>query len=70
MRGVAIGSIVYTVFTAAFWILILLIAAASPAAAQRPISMPVAAGSQQSIDEIRENIACASVLSTWSRRSC
>jgi hypothetical protein len=55
VRGAAIGSIVYTVFTAAFWILILLMAAASPVAAQRPISMPTAAGSQSSSDDIRKN---------------
>ena len=42
-------------FTAALWIVIILIAAASPVAAQRPISMPTAAGSQPSIDDIRKN---------------
>ena len=49
------GSVFYTVFTAALWIVIILIAAASAVAAQRPISMPTAAGSQQSIDDIRED---------------
>ena len=39
----------------ALCIVIILVAAASPVAAQRPISMPTAAGSQQSIDDIREN---------------
>src|SRR5262245_7565244 len=40
----------------ALWIVIILVAAASPIAAQRPISMPTAAGSgsPQSIDDIRE----------------
>jgi len=36
-------------------IIAVLIAAASPVAAQRPISMPTAAGSQQSIEEIRQH---------------
>ena len=49
------GWVCFTVFTSALCIAIILIAAVSPAAAQRPISMPTAAGSQQSINQIRED---------------
>jgi len=43
------------VFTPALWIAIILVAGTSAVAAQPPIPMPTAAGSQQSIDDIREN---------------
>ncbi len=48
-------SVVYTVFTAALRIVVILVAAASAVAAQPPIPVPAAAGSQQSIDDIRED---------------
>ena len=41
--------------TRALGIVVILIAVAPPVAAQRPISMPTAAGSQPSIDDIRKN---------------
>src|SRR4030095_9160330 len=44
----------YIVVTRALWIVIILVAA-TDAAAQRPISMPTAAGTQRSIDDIRED---------------
>ena len=49
------GPVCYTVFTAALRIVIILVAATSAVNAQRPISMPTAAGSQQSINDIRED---------------
>jgi hypothetical protein len=52
---VATGSVFYTVFTRALWIVIIVVAPTSAVAAQRPMSMPTAAGTEQSIDDIREN---------------
>src|SRR5258708_6343542 len=45
----------YPLFTRAFWLVVFLVAATSAVSAQPPIPMPTAAGSQQSIDDIREN---------------
>jgi hypothetical protein len=49
------GSVCYSVFTFALRIVIILVAAASAVAAQPPIPVPAAAGSRQSIDDVREN---------------
>jgi hypothetical protein len=49
------GQVFYPAVRRALGIVIILTAAASPVAAQRPISMPTAAGSQPSIDDIRKN---------------
>jgi hypothetical protein len=43
------------VFTSALRIVVILVAATSTVAAQRPVLVPLAAGSQQSIEDIREN---------------
>jgi len=55
VRGVVAGSACYAVFTPALWIAIILVAGTSAVAAQPPTPMPTAAGSRQSIDDIREN---------------
>jgi hypothetical protein len=50
-----IGSVCFTVFTAARCLVVILVAAESAVAEQRPIEMPTAAGAQQSIEDIRED---------------